>query len=478
MSAFSAPTLKTAPGMTNQFNNAMLNISDNKIHPDEETWQNLQAPRENRLARWHLSVRNLLLLLMTVFLIFMFLPWTQNVRANGKVTTLRPEQRPQTIHATIAGRIERWYVTEGQAVQKGDTIVFLSEVKADYFDPALVDRTGNQVAAKEGSIAAYGGKVTALENQMTAMKRELENKTKQTLNRIQQSRLKIQNDSIEFERSKIELTVAERQLEGVQALHEKGLKSLTELEEKQLKKQEARAKRIGAENKFQNSRNDLLLYQTDLALYQNEFANKMAKAESERFSTLSEQYEATGSVNKLRIQQENYVRRAAFYYITAPQDGYIVQAIKPGLGEIIKEGDAIVSIQPADYQLAVEMYVRPLDLPLMQIGAPVRFLFDGWPAFFFSGWPGVSLGTFSGRVVAMDRNISTNGKFRVLVSPDSEVTPWPSALQPGGGAKGIAMLHNVPVWYELWRILNGFPPDLYKDTQGQPLKAGESETRK
>ena len=154
----------------------MLNISDNKIQLDD-SWDTLESPQENRLSRWHLTVRNLILLLLAVFLIFLFLPWTQTVRANGKVTTLRPEQRPQTIHATIAGRIEHWYVTEGQAVQKGDTIVFLSEVKSDYFDPALVDRMGKQVAAKEGSIASYSGKVGALDNQMAAMKRELDNKS-------------------------------------------------------------------------------------------------------------------------------------------------------------------------------------------------------------------------------------------------------------------------------------------------------------
>jgi len=447
----------------------MLNISDNKIQLDD-SWDTLESPQENRLSRWHLTVRNLILLLLAVFLIFLFLPWTQTVRANGKVTTLRPEQRPQTIHATIAGRIEHWYVTEGQAVQKGDTIVFLSEVKSDYFDPALVDRMGKQVAAKEGSIASYSGKVGALDNQMAAMKRELDNKIQQTRTKIQQTRLKMQSDSIEFERVKLDLLVAERQLAGTQALYDKGLKSLTELEEKRLKIQETRAKLVGAENKFGTSRNDLTLYQTDLALAQNDYANKIAKAQSDRFSTLSDQYEAKGSVSKLQIERENYARRAAFYYITAPQDGYIVQALKPGLGEIVKEGDAVVSIQPADYQLAVEMYVRPLDLPLLKVGAPVRFLFDGWPAFFFSGWPGVSLGSFSGRVVAMDRNISSNGKFRVLVSPDSRETPWPVALQPGGGAKGIALLHNVPVWYELWRLINGFPPDLYQEVNAQDQK--------
>ena len=35
-------------------------------------------------------------------------------------------------------------------------------------------------------------------------------------------------------------------------------------------------------------------------------------------------------------------------------------------------------------------------------------------------------------------------------------------LKIGAGTQGIALLKNVPVWYELWRNVNGFPPDFYK----------------
>ncbi|MCK6694480.1 MAG: HlyD family secretion protein, partial [Thermoanaerobaculia bacterium] len=210
--------------------------------------------------------------------------------------------------------------------------------------------------------------------------------------------------------------------------------------------------------------NDLEIYRTELQLTRNEYANKIAKARGDIFSTLSEKYDAQATVSKLRIERENYSRRQGFYYVVAPQDGYIVKAIKPGIGEIIKEGDPVVSILPANVELAVEMFVRPMDLPLISVGREVRFIFDGWPAFFFSGWPGVSLGTFAGKVVAIDRNISANGKFRILVAQAPAEMPWPSALQVGGGAKGIALLDNVPLWYELWRVLNGFPPDLYEES--------------
>jgi hypothetical protein len=33
----------------------------------------------------------------------------------------------------------------------------------------------------------------------------------------------------------------------------------------------------------------------------------------------------------------------------------------------------------------------------------------------------------------------------------------------GSGVMGIALLGDVPIWYELWRQLNGFPPDMYMD---------------
>ena len=69
--------------------------------------------------------------------------------------------------------------------------------------------------------------------------------------------------------------------------------------------------------------------------------------------------------------------------------------------------------------------------------------------------------------------ISANGKFRVLVAPDPEAEPWPKELQIGGGAKGIALLNNVFLGYELWRIMNGFPPDLYQDVSSPGAQGGK-----
>ena len=134
--------------------------------------------------------------LFLLALIFMFLPWTQNIQSKGKVTTLRPEHRPQTVQSTIAGQIERWYVREGDTVRRGDTILHLTEIKSEYFDPQIVERTQKQVNAKTGSIGAYQRKADALSDQISAYQEELIQKRNQLQNKVQQSRLKIITDSI------------------------------------------------------------------------------------------------------------------------------------------------------------------------------------------------------------------------------------------------------------------------------------------
>lgn len=440
----------------------MLNISENSIISNVDCDQYGAFGKMN-LANSHKLFTRWLLTAFGIFIIFLFLPWTQNIQSKGQITTLRPEQRPQFIPSAIAGRIEKWYVQEGQLVKKGDTIVFISEIKSEYFDPQLVERTDLQVSAKEGSIRAYADKAEALEQQVAAMRSELEFKQRQLRNKIDQARFKIAADSADFIQAVIQDSVARIQYQRTQRLFEQGLEPRTKVEDRRVKLQETEAKMIAARNKLDVSRNDFTIAQLDLSSVQYEYNQKIAKAESERFSTFSALFDAEAGVNKLRIESANYRRRSSFYYILAPQDCYITKAIKPGIGETVKEGDPIVSIVPADYQLAVELYINPMDLPLIHFGQEVRFIFDGWPAFIFSGWPAQSFGTYSGNVVAIDNMISDSGRYRILVAPEQSDKPWPVELRPGSGAQGIALLNNVPLWYELWRQFNGFPPDFYKN---------------
>lgn len=439
----------------------MLNITSNSIKDliDKSKYRSFTITEGKQISNLFLKIS---LTAIIFLLILLCLPWTQNIQAPGNVTALRPDQRPQSIHSIIPGRIVKWHVKEGDFVNKGDTILFISEIKDEYFDPSLLKNTELQLKAKELSVTSYMEKVKALDSQVDAMNQTRMLKLEQAQNKVQQALLKIKSDSIDLEANVLNEKIAREQLQRMEQLYREGLKSLTDLESRKLKLQEASAKKISQENKLLTSRNEMINALVELSTIKTEFNDKIAKTESDKYSALSSMYDAEAVVTKLQNQYMNYSVRSGYYYITSPQDGYITKAVKTGIGENIKEGEEIVSIMPSRYELAVEMYVMPIDLPLIEKNQPVKIQFDGWPAVVFSGWPNVSYGTYDGKVVAIDNFISENGKYRLLVAADSTSYPWPKELRVGAGAHTMSLLKDVPIWYELWRKINGFPPDYYK----------------
>jgi multidrug resistance efflux pump len=439
----------------------MLNISNNNEHTSEHL--NRYNTVKGLEKRPHYKILNRIITIVSILaLIGLFLPWTQNISGKGAVTTLKPNQRPQSIQSVISGRIEKWYVQEGDFVHKGDTILYISEIKEDYMDPNLVENTKNQMEAKKQALESYDSKVSTLSSQIQAIQNEKQLKLEQARNKVTQSLFKIKSDSIDLIAVKTQLKIANTQFNRTVQLNNEGLKPLTDVEEKKLKLQEVEAKIITQENKLLTSKNELINAKVELNRIDAEYSEKTAKAKSDQFTALSSQFDTDAQVNKLKNQYANYSIRNGMYYIKAAQNGYINRALQAGIGETIKEGTPIATIMPSEYDIAVETYVNPLDLPLISKGAKVRIWFDGWPTIVFSGWPDISYGTFGGQIVAVENFISDNGKFRVLIAPDRQEAPWPKQISIGSGAQTIALLNTVPVWFEIWRILNGFPPDYYQ----------------
>ncbi len=412
-----------------------------------------------------------------LLIVILFLPWTQNIRASGAVTTLRQEQRPQELNTIIAGRVIKWYIKEGDIVQKGDTILQLGEVKVDYFDPELVNRTQQQINAKGQSIEGYKSKANTAVQQVDALNQSRDLKLSSIDNKIKQQYLKVESDSNDVIAVNNELTVAKRQIEAAKIMLDSGAIALIDFERRKISFQNAQAKRISAENKYLQGKQELINLRIEKNSAIQEYTDKISKAEGDKFGSLSTAASTEAEVSKLENSLANYDIRNKLYYITAPQNGQVIKAQKAGIGEIVKEGEMIVEIVPINVQFAIEMFIDPLDLPLISIGQKVRFVFDGFPAIVFSGWPQRSYGTFGGKIVAIESSVSTNGKFRTLVTEDIDEGKWPQQLKMGGGANGIALLKNVPIYYELWRNINGFPPEYYK-ASGDAKKTEDKSKKK
>lgn len=442
----------------------MLNISNTKGRSNID----LLSYKSGQFAYYKKHYKHFnrfLMVFALIGIITLFMPWTQNIKSNGIVTTLRPNQRPQTIQSQIPGRVEEWFVQEGDYVEKGDTILRISEIKIDYFDDRLIERTNDQITAKSSSVDAYKSKIEALNRQIVALQQEQKLKMKQAKNKLLQSYLKAKSDSIDFEAAKINAEISKRQYDRTVVLAEDGLKAIKDVEEKNLKLQESNAKLIAQENKLLTSLNNIINAQVDVSQIENTYVDKISKAQSDLYTAKSSHYDTQVQVSKLENSFTNYQKRNDLLFITSPQNGYINKAIIGGIGETFKEGQELLGIMPASYELAVETFVKPNDLPLLHVGEKVRVQFEGWPAIVFSGWPNQSYGTYGARVVAIQNFISPNGKYRVLLAPDSDDHTWPDAIRIGSGARTFALLEDVPIWYELWRQINSFPPNYYQPTQ-------------
>ncbi len=106
-------------------------------------------------------------------------------------------------------------------------------------------------------------------------------------------------------------------------------------------------------------------------------------------------------------------------------------------------------------------------MPLLHKGAQVRIMFYGWPALQISGWPKISFGSYGGIVYK-----SEYGKFEqkyyyaIVVEDPQEAWPDAQVLRIGTRADVWVRLNTVPLWYQLWRLMNALPPQIpvYIDT--------------
>ncbi|MFM1930771.1 MAG: hypothetical protein RL226_74 [Bacteroidota bacterium] len=437
----------------------MLNISSEQgIAVDGENTASMKRLKPSGVGR--LFVRNFLFFFFFV-VAALFVPWTQNVQAPGEVISRYPDKKPQEINVMIDGRIVRWGVFEGQNVAAGDTLLVLEEVKPEYLDPQLVERTRFQIESKRAAIVAYSDKLSALMQQEEALIRSRDNEIEQAKLKVLQGYQKVSADSAMVDQERLNRQIAAERLNRAEELLREGLISTTDYETRSMSDQQSEAKYIKARNDLAANLQAYAMAKLEVSRKAAEYADKIAKIASDEATTEASMQEALQELTKLENTLSNYERRETGRVVLAPQEGRVVRITQSGVGEIVKAGQSVCTIQPVDFSEAVELYVNAMDVPLMHPDAYVRLQFDGWPALVFSGWPSATVGTFGGRVVSVDQVINDKGKYRVIIAPDLSEGGWPQPLSIGSGAFGMILLKDVPLGYELWRQLNGFPPEYY-----------------
>lgn len=421
----------------------MLNISENPIREkvSQEVLKTFEKTSVNRTIKRFLRWTTVLTI---VVLVLLFVPWTQNISGYGKITNYDPGVRPQDVQSPIPGKITQWFVREGDTVHAGDTLAYLAEVDPSYLDPELLHRIDQELEAKRLAAQAYADKAQAQANQVTALRASLVIKRREL-------DLKVHTDSADLQAAEVNLELARRQYLRADTLYQEGIKSRYELEQRQQSYQDAQAKFTSAQNKLSQSIAERQRLEADYAEY-------IAKAESDRFTAISSQEAALAEIAKLENRRATVEVRQSYHTVRAPQSGVVSRIYIRGIGENIRGGTPIAELFPISDDRAVEVHVRPMDMPLLREGHLAQIEFEGFPALAISGEPGMNFGTYEARVAVISQTPESSGTFRVLLRPTEQ---WPERLPFGTGARAYILLDEVPVWYEIWRQINGFPAETY-----------------
>ncbi|MEZ4337350.1 MAG: HlyD family efflux transporter periplasmic adaptor subunit [Sandaracinaceae bacterium] len=380
-------------------------------------------------------------------------PWQQNVRGTGRVIAYAPLERRQNVEAPVGGRVVEWFVQEGSVVEEGDPIVRISDN-----DPQLMDRLAIEREATAERLRSYEARVTASRSRLEAVIRAQASAIASYDARVRAARQSVTAAEQAEVAADADLDTTLLQLARQRALREQGLASQRELELATLAEARSRTSRDAARARARAAQDDLSGKQAELERARADRDAAIESARSTLQSAESDAASARASLARLDVR----ISRQEAQLVVAPRAGTIFRLVANQGGEQVSAGDTLAVLVPDTRDRAVEVWVDGNDAALIAPGRPVRLQFEGWPAVQFTGWPSVAVGTFGGRVAFVDSTDDGRGSFRVVVVPDPEEEPWPSArfLRQGVRANGWVLLNRVTVGFELWRQLNGFPPVL------------------
>ncbi len=440
--------------------------------PNHGLSYSLTAVRTSRSMRVFAFL--LLFLLVSLIIVLVGIPWVQTVNGDGQVTALIPNQRPQTVQAQIKGRLEKWYVTEGQFVQAGDTIAILEDIDSKFLDFNLIENQSKQLEALKERKNQIEMQVQVFRQQVEAERNAREAGVMASKQKLQQSIQKRIAAEATVKQAELDYDIAKTRFEDRKQLFEKGLRSQRDFERDRMDLQRSEVSLTKAQTDAEGARRNEQEERSNVINKESEGSSKIFKVMSDETKAMETIASLENSIAKGTSELNTALARRNAAIVRSPVNGKVVRLLTLGSGETLKQGQEIAIIVPDANSLAVELMISGNDAPLLSVGRKVRLQFDGFPGFQISGWPSVSVGTFGGIISVIDAvdDEKSSGKFRVVVRPDPNDEQWPESkyLRPGTRSLGWMQLNTVTLGFELWRQFNGFPPTVDKPKDGKKSK--------
>lgn len=433
-----------------------MQIDDMATSTQLRSWELVQIPPDlRRYGWWAISM------LVLGFLLLLFVPWTQTILATGQLSAYSPQERPQDIEAQIQARLKKWHVFEGVRVKQGELILELEDIDPSFMAPELLALLDQQKVALEVKRESAMDRAEQLEKRISEMENLVKAAVPSAEARVVEAESKVRAAEQRIVAARVAYDTAELNVDRHRQLSKQGLVSQRELELTIQSAIGSKAELKGAEAQLRAAQQDMKALSFGKDQISADVLQQLLNAESARAGALADASHAADELAAVSLKLSNATQRRIYSRIVAPIDGTVVKMAQVGAGETVRQGEKLVRISPTSADKAAELVADGLDAPLLNPGRKVRLLFYGIPAIPLPGWPELMAGTFGGVIKVVDQVDDGKGNFRFWVVPDPDDRPWPEQTHVRQGTKvmGWVILNRVPLWYELWRRFNLFPPD-------------------
>jgi len=410
----------------------------------------------------HRYVEKFWYITFTIFIVifaFLFLPWQQTVKGTGIISAYDPTQRPYAISATINGFIDEFHVEENQFVKKGELLFTMVDLDRKYST-----RLKNIEEKSQEQLQNTQKQVLLSKEKKENLKEYLDMGLKVYAQKFAQTKDKIR--SLELKKVSLEKNheIEKSNFERMELLYKDGIESKRKYDsiENVYIRAKADLEKIAIDIQVEKKNIDILEKEKEKFLKDTQ--NKIKSLEE---AILSSQNRITSIDQDLQRQSMN-ISRYETSEVYAQKDGYIIRLYESDKNKLLNKGEQVIYFAPAVDEKTLLLKVSDFNMPLIKEGLPVRLMFYGWPAMQISGWPKITFGTFGGIIKKIDSISYDKGFFYAYVVEDPN-EPWPKGdvLKVGTQTTAWVRLETVPIWYQIWRTINGLPPRMVTPNTGQ-----------
>lgn len=388
-----------------------------------------------------------------VFLVLiLFLPWQQTVKGEGVVTAYDPSQRDYQVLSTMDGFIEEFYVSENEFVTKGTKLFKMVDLDKNYLQKLQIIQNATKDKYENSEI------------QIKNLTRQRDNAKEYSLvglevynQKLSQTKDKIKSLFLKKLALEKNAEITKASYERVGLLYKDGIESKNKLQEREnvYVKAKMELENVYVEIEIENKNVNII--KNDKIKFLKESQNKIKSLDNNiliahnGLKTLQQEIQG----------QSSNIARYSSGEVVAEKDGHVVRIYQNDKNKYIKKGEEIIYFSPKVSTKSVLLRVSGFNMPLIKEGLQARIMFYGWPALQIAGWPKIKFGTFGGVIKKVESSSYEKGFYYAQIVEDSK-EPWPraNALRIGTQANVWIRLETVPVWYQIWRLMNALPPKM------------------